>query len=103
MPMHISETEVSHIRVGKLQDNSRAPSHNIAFISYKDDRQRLNAITHELSRETYSTPRDGAILQDRQVESRLLSLYVYTGQIPGRHQQPHIPIPLAPRSRHDLR
>ena len=81
MPMHISETEVSHIRVGKLQDNSRAPSHNIAFISYKDDRQRLNAITHELSRETYSTPRDGAILQDPAAPRASTAVTAETGPI----------------------
>ncbi|MFM7986782.1 MAG: hypothetical protein ACKPKO_46455 [Candidatus Fonsibacter sp.] len=33
--MKISDIEVSNIRFGKLEDNLRTPSQNIAFISYK--------------------------------------------------------------------
>ena len=57
--MKFSQIEVSNIRFGKLEENSRTPSHNICFISYKDDRQRLNAITPEFITEAYGIPRGG--------------------------------------------
>ena len=47
MPMKISQLDVSNIRFGKLEDNIRTPSQNIAFICYQDERTRLNAITPE--------------------------------------------------------
>ena len=43
--MKISQSEVSIIRFGKLEDNIRTPPQNIAFIYYQDDRTRLNAVT----------------------------------------------------------
>ena len=55
----ISDIEVSNIRFGKLDDNLRTPSHNIAFISYERDRTPLNAITPEFITETYGVPREG--------------------------------------------
>ena len=74
MPMTITQIEVSNIRSGRFMDNSRTPSHNIACISYTDDRQRLNAITPEVIAETYGIPRDGAILQYGPAQ-RLFSIY----------------------------
>ena len=65
MPMHISQIEVSDIRFGKTEDNNQTPSQNIAVISYKDDRQRLNAITPAFITETDGIPRDGVLLPDR--------------------------------------
>ncbi len=59
MPMKITDIEVSNIRFGKLDDNSRTPSQKIAFISYKDDRNRLSAMTPEFITETYGIPREG--------------------------------------------
>ena len=57
--MKFSQIEVSNIRFGKLEDNIRTPSQNIAFIYYQDDRTRLNAITPEFITETYGIPREG--------------------------------------------
>ena len=57
--MKITDIEVSNIRFGKLDDNSRTPSQNIACISYKDDRTRLSAMTPEFITETYGIPREG--------------------------------------------
>ena len=57
MPMQIRQIVVSNIRFGNLEDNRRTPSHNnCLFKSYKDDRQRLNAITPEFITETYGVP-----------------------------------------------
>ena len=61
--MKFSQIEVSNIRFGKLEDNIRTPSQNIAFIYYQDDRTRLNAITPEFITETYGIPREGPYYQ----------------------------------------
>ena len=61
--MKFSQTEVSNIRFGKLEDNIRTPSQNIAFIYYQDDRTRLNAIIPEFITETYGIPREGPYYQ----------------------------------------
>ena len=61
--MKISDIEVSNIRSGKLEDNIRTASQNIAFISYARDRTPLNAITPEFITETYGIPRDGPYYQ----------------------------------------
>ena len=58
--MKISQLEVSNIRFGKIGDNSRTPSQNIAFITYADDTTRLNVITPESIAETYGIPGEGA-------------------------------------------
>ena len=58
MPLNISQLQVSNIRFGKLDDNSRTPSQQIAFITYVDDTTRLNVSTPEFITETY-------LLQDR--------------------------------------
>ncbi|MFM7980175.1 MAG: hypothetical protein ACKPKO_12745 [Candidatus Fonsibacter sp.] len=55
-PMQISDIKVSNIRFGKLEDNVRTPSHNIAFLYYERDRTQLNAITPEFITETYGIP-----------------------------------------------
>ena len=65
MPMKVSHLEVSNIRFGKLDDNSRTPSQNFAFITYVDDTTRLNVVTPEFVTETYGIPREGALLQER--------------------------------------
>ena len=67
--MKISQIAVSNIRFGKLEDNIRTPSHNIAFsYYYQDHRTRLNAITPEFITETYGIPRDGPYYQtDRSI------------------------------------
>ena len=57
--MKISQIEVSSIRFGKLDDDSRTPSQNIAFITYVDDTTRLNVTTPEFITETYGIPREG--------------------------------------------
>ena len=59
MPMNISQLELSNIRCGKLDDNSRTPSQNIAFTTYADATPRLNVITPEFITETYGIPREG--------------------------------------------
>ena len=59
MPMTNSQLEVSNIRFGRRYDNSRTPSHNIAFITYVDDTTRLNVITPEFITETYGISREG--------------------------------------------
>ena len=61
--MKISDIEVSNIRMGKLDDNIRTPSQNMAFIHYQDDRTRLNAIKPEIITETYGIPREGPYYQ----------------------------------------
>ena len=61
--MTISQIEVSNIHFGKLEDNTRTPSHNIAFIYYHDDRTRLNAVTPQFITETYGIPREGPYYQ----------------------------------------
>ena len=61
--MKFSQIEVSNIRFGKLEDNIRRPSQNIAFIYYQDDITRLNAITPEFITETYGIPREGPYYQ----------------------------------------
>ncbi|MFM7979454.1 MAG: hypothetical protein ACKPKO_09080 [Candidatus Fonsibacter sp.] len=55
--MKISDIEVSNIRCGKLDDNLRTRSQNIACMSYERDRTPLNAITPEFITETYGVPR----------------------------------------------
>ncbi len=57
--MKISQIEVSNIRFGKLEDNIRTPSQNIAFISFERDRTPLNATTPEFIKETYGIPPEG--------------------------------------------
>ena len=59
MDLKISQLEVSNIRFGKLDDNSRTPSQNIAFLTYVDDTTRLNVITSDFITETYGIPREG--------------------------------------------
>ena len=54
-----SQIEVTNIRFGKLEDNSSMLSQKIAIMSYKDDKQRLNAITPEFITETCGIPREG--------------------------------------------
>ena len=71
MPMKITDIEVSSIRFGKLEDDSRTLSHKLAFISYKDDRNRLSAMTPEFITETYGIPREGRTDSGR--SSRCLS------------------------------
>ena len=61
--MKFRQIEVSSIRFGKLEDNTRTPSHNIAFIYYPDDRMRLNTITPEFITETHGIPREGPYYQ----------------------------------------
>ena len=61
--MNITQIEVSNIRFGKLEDNLRTPSQNIAFIYYPDDRTRLDAITPGFITETYGIPREGPYYQ----------------------------------------
>ena len=61
--MKFSQIEVSSIRFGKLEDNIRTPSQNIAFIYYQDDRTRLNAIIPEFITETYGIRRGGPYYQ----------------------------------------
>ena len=61
--MKFTQIEVSNIRLGKLEDNTRTASHNIAFIYYQDDRTRLNATTPECITETYGIPREGPYYQ----------------------------------------
>ena len=61
--MQISQIEVNNIRFGKLEDNIRTPSQNIAFIYYQDDRTRLNAVTPEFITETYGIPQEGPYYQ----------------------------------------
>ena len=61
--MKFTQIEVSSTRFGKLEDNTRTPSHNIAFIYYQDDRTRLNAITPEFITETYGITREGPYYQ----------------------------------------
>ena len=65
MPLNISQLEISNIRFGKLDDNSRTPFQKIAFLTYVDDTTRLNVITPEFITETCGLPRDGGLLQDR--------------------------------------
>ena len=57
--MKIIQLEVSNIRFGKIGDNSRTPSQNIAFITYADDTTRLNVITPEQSRRPTEFPARG--------------------------------------------
>ena len=57
--MKISQVEVSSIRVGKLYDNIRTPSHNIPFITVKYDATSLNVITPEIITETFGIPCEG--------------------------------------------
>ena len=57
MPMAISQIEVSNIHFGQLEDNSIRLFQNIAFVSYKDDRQRF--ITPEFITETFGIPCEG--------------------------------------------
>ncbi|MFM7985953.1 MAG: hypothetical protein ACKPKO_42220, partial [Candidatus Fonsibacter sp.] len=61
--MKISDIEVSNIRFGKLEDNLRTPSQQIAVNSYERDRTPLNAITPEFITETYGVPREGPYYQ----------------------------------------
>ena len=61
--MNFSQFEVSSIRFGKLEDNIRTPSHNIAFSCYQDDRTRINSIPPEFIKETYGIPREGPYYQ----------------------------------------
>ena len=61
--MKISLIEVSNIHFGRLEDNIRTPSQNIAYIVYPDDRTRLNAITPEFRTETCGIPREGPYYQ----------------------------------------
>ena len=61
--MNMSQLEVTNIRVGKLQDNIRTPSQNIAFIYYQDDRTRLNSITPQFITECYGILREGPYYQ----------------------------------------
>ena len=63
MPMTISQLEVTNIRFGKLEDNIRTPSQNIAFIYYQDERTRLNGITPHFIAECYGIPREGPYYQ----------------------------------------
>ena len=60
MPLNNSQLQVSNIRFGKLDDNSRTPSQNIAFVTYVDDTTRLNVITPEFITETSGISREGA-------------------------------------------
>ena len=58
-PTQNSQLQVINIRFGKLDDNSRTASQNIAFITYVDDTTRLNVLTPEFITETYGIPREG--------------------------------------------
>ena len=61
--MKFSQIEVSNIRFGKLEDNIRTPSQNIALIYYQDEVARLNAIIPQVLTECYGIPRDGPYYQ----------------------------------------
>ena len=63
MPMKIRQLEVNNIRFGKLEDNIRTPSQNIAFVYYQDERTRLNAITPHFITECYGMSREGPYYQ----------------------------------------
>ena len=69
MPTNITQIEVNSIWLESSRTTATRRRIISLYISYKDDRQRLNARTPEFATETYGIPRDGAILQDRQVES----------------------------------
>ena len=58
-----SELEVENILFGKLEDSSLITSQKLAFISYKEQRNKLVVQTPELITETYGIPREGPFYQ----------------------------------------
>ena len=80
--MKISQLVVSNIRCGKLDENIRTPSQNIALTSYEDDRQRVSASTPNFISETYGMPRIRAELADQGIvasRKRIASLMRHAG------------------------
>ena len=58
-----SELEVENILFGKLEDSSLITSQKLAFISYKEQRNKLVVQTPEFITETYGIPREGPFYQ----------------------------------------
>jgi hypothetical protein len=53
------QLEVQNIHFGKLEDNALVKSQKLAFISYKEQKERLMVRTPEFITETYGIPREG--------------------------------------------
>ena len=53
------QLEVQNIQFGKLEDNALVKSQKLAFISYKEQKERLLVRTPQFITETYGIPREG--------------------------------------------